>query len=276
MEHANDSRDGAAPERNAGTAEAGADLNPWVDVLGVRISAITMGDALASIAAWIARREPHYVCVTPAHGVMDCHGDGELRDIFNGSGMTTPDGMSIVWLLRLRGCARVERVYGPDLLLAACERSIAAGWRHFFFGGLPGVADLLAQRLQQRFPGLVIAGIMTPPFGPPTPEEDAEAVRTINAARPDIVWVGLSTPKQERWMAAHLGLLAAPVLVGIGAAFDFLSGRKRQAPRWMQRAGLEWFFRLATEPLRLAPRYARYPQFVFLALRQAFRARARS
>ncbi|MFH1176464.1 MAG: WecB/TagA/CpsF family glycosyltransferase [Acidobacteriota bacterium] len=273
MERASEQGRGAARERSAPETEAGAEVTPRVDVLGVRISAITMGDAVASIAGWIDRRASHYVCVTPAHGVMECREDPELRAIFNGSGLTTPDGMSIVWLLRLRGHARVERVYGPDLMLAVCGHSIAEGWRHFLFGGEEGVAELLAERLRTRFPELQIGGTLTPPFRPLSPEEDGEVVRAINAARPDVVWVGLSTPQQERWMAAHVGRLTAPVLVGVGAAFDFLSGRKPQAPRWMQHWGLEWLFRLATEPRRLAPRYAKYPLFAALALLQAVQTR---
>jgi N-acetylglucosaminyldiphosphoundecaprenol N-acetyl-beta-D-mannosaminyltransferase len=263
--------DGRHPREKS--AAGGLAALPRVDILGVKVSAITMSDALLAIAGWIARRQAHYVCVTPAHGVMECRDDPELRAIFNASGLTTPDGMSIVWLLRLRGYARVERVYGPDLMLAVCGRSIAEGWRHFLFGGEEGVAALLAERLLTRFPELQIAGTLTPPFRAFSPDEDEELVRAINAARPDVVWVGLSTPNQERWMAAHLRRLTAPVLVGVGAAFDFLSGRKPQAPRWMQRRGLEWLFRLATEPRRLAPRYAKYPLFAALALRQAVQTR---
>jgi N-acetylglucosaminyldiphosphoundecaprenol N-acetyl-beta-D-mannosaminyltransferase len=240
-----------------------------VNVLGVGISAIDMAQALDTIEGWIGKREPHYVCVTPAHGVMDCRADPELARIFNCSGLTTPDGMSIVWLLRLRGHRGVQRVYGPDLVNAVCERSLAHGWRHFFYGGEKGVADELACRLRSRFAGLEVVGTYCPPFRPLSPEEDREVAATITLARPDIVWVGISTPKKERWMAAHVNRLGVPVLIGVGAAFDFLSGRKRQAPRWLQRCGGEWLFRLANEPARLWRRYARYPVFVALAGAQA-------
>lgn len=242
---------------------------PRTNVLGVGISAITMEMAVTVIDGWIARREPHYVCVATVHGVMECQRDPALRTIYNRSGLTTPDGMPLVWLSRLSGYRYVERVYGPDLLLALCAYGLPRGYRHFFYGGEPGVAEALAARLRARFPGLQVVGTCTPPFRPLTPEEDAAVVAAINAAGPDIVWVGLSTPKQDRWMAEHVGRLTAPVLIGVGAAFDFHSGRKRQAPRWMQRAGLEWLFRLSQEPRRLWRRYLIYnPLFVVLVLLQ--------
>jgi N-acetylglucosaminyldiphosphoundecaprenol N-acetyl-beta-D-mannosaminyltransferase len=202
---------------------------------------------------------------------MECRRDLGLRRVFNASGLTTPDGMGIVWLLRLLGHSQVRRVYGPDLLLATCELSLRRGYRHFFYGGAPGVAQELSARLAKRFPGLRVAGHYTPPFHELSAEEDREVVATINAAAADIVWVGISTPKQERWMSAHVGRVTAPVLIGVGAAFDFLSGRKRQAPRWIQRSGLEWLFRLLSEPRRLWRRYIQYPWFVALVLAQALR-----
>jgi N-acetylglucosaminyldiphosphoundecaprenol N-acetyl-beta-D-mannosaminyltransferase len=160
-------------------------------------------------------------------------------------------------------------VYGPDLLLACCSRSLASGYRHFFYGGAPGVPERLIERLSARFPGLCVAGGFSPPFRALTSEEDLALVRRINEAQPDIVWVGLSTPKQERWMWEHRGRLKAPVFIGVGAAFDFHAGLKRQAPRWMQRNGLEWVFRLLTEPRRLWRRYLRNnPVFVWLTLLQ--------
>ncbi len=242
---------------------------PRVNILGVGVSAINMDIALNLIDLWIARREPHYVCVTPVHSIMECQRDPELRRIYNNSGMTTPDGMPLVWLSRLFGYYYVDRVYGPDLMLALCERSVTKGYRHFFYGGAEGVPDQLAANLQRRFPGLIITATYSPPFRALTPEEDEQIVNMINDANPDIVWVGLGSPKQERWMAAHIGRIKAPVLIGVGAAFDFLSGRKRQAPRWMQRAGLEWLFRLLSEPRRLWRRYLiNNPIFIALVLLQ--------
>jgi N-acetylglucosaminyldiphosphoundecaprenol N-acetyl-beta-D-mannosaminyltransferase len=239
-----------------------------VPVLGVGVSAVDLGQAVETILGWIAGREAHYVCVTPAHAVMDCYHDPRLLPIFNGSGLTVPDGMSLVWLLRLKGHRHVGRVYGPDLMLAACQASVPLGHRHFLYGGAPGVAEELAARLQGQVPGLRVAGVYAPPFRELSLEEERQAVSRIDESRADIVWVGLSTPKQERWMAAHLGRIDAPVMIGVGAAFDFLSGSKPQAPRWMQRSGLEWLFRLLSEPRRLWPRYRQYPKFVALVLRE--------
>ena len=241
-----------------------------VNILGVGVSAINIAMALEAIEGWIARRSPRYVCVTGVHGVMESQRDEELRRIHNRAGLVTPDGMPLVWLSRLKGLGHVERVYGPHLMLAICERSVSKGYRHFFYGGAEGVPEQLAVVLQNRFPGMQVVGTFSPPFRPLTAEEDEQIVQMINENRPDIVWIGLSTPKQERWMAEHTHRLNAPVLIGVGAAFDFLSGRKPQAPRWMQRAGLEWLFRLLTEPRRLWRRYlVNNPLFVMLVLAQA-------
>lgn len=234
------------------------------------VSAINMGDALATIGQWIENASPNYVCVTPVHGLVESQHDEELRRIYNTAGLVTPDGMPVVWLSQLRGYRRVERVYGPDLMLAVCAASVEHGWRHFLYGGTDGVAPLLAQRLEERFPGIQIAGTYTPPFRPLTEAEDRDVVDQINRSGADIVWVGIGAPKQEKWMAAHVGRTGASVLVGVGAAFDFHAGVKRQAPRWMQRAGLEWLFRLMSEPRRLWWRYLRTnPYFVHLVALQA-------
>jgi N-acetylglucosaminyldiphosphoundecaprenol N-acetyl-beta-D-mannosaminyltransferase len=240
------------------------------NILGVGVSAINMKMALRTIEDWISRGEPHYVCVTSVHGVMESQRDKELRRIHNTAGLVTPDGMPLVWLSRRMGFRYVERVYGPDLMLAVCERFTARGYRHFFYGGGPGVAEKLAVRLQSRFPGLQVAGVDSPPFRPVTLQEDRAVVERINTVGPDIVWVGLGVPKQEHWMAAHVGQLSAPVLVGVGAAFDFHAGLKKQAPRWVQKIGLEWCFRLMTEPRRLWRRYLiNNPTFLWLVLLQA-------
>ncbi len=238
------------------------------NILGVNVSAINMDQALGEIKGWIAGREQHYVCVTPAHGIMECQKDLELRGIFNNSGLTTPDGMSIVWLLRLYGHSHVDRVYGPDLLQAVCKMSLTKGWRHYFYGSTPEVLLDLVARLEEQFPGLEIAGSHSPPFRELTAEEHQAIIEEIAGANPDIVWVGISTPKQERWMSTHRKQLSTPVLIGVGAAFDFLSGKKPQAPRWIQRSGLEWLFRLLSEPRRLWRRYAEYPYFALFAFAQ--------
>jgi N-acetylglucosaminyldiphosphoundecaprenol N-acetyl-beta-D-mannosaminyltransferase len=226
-----------------------------VDVLGVGISAVDMTTAVDEITAWIERREPHYVCVTGVHGVMESQHDAELLRIHNASGLTTPDGMPMVWAGRWAGAKEIRRVYGPDLMLALAERAAERGWRSFFYGGRDGVADRLIEALGGRFPGFTAVGSYSPPFRALTDDEDAAIVERINAGEPDLVWVGLSTPKQERWMDTHVARLHAPVLLGVGAAFDIHAGTLRQAPRWMQANGLEWLYRVIREPRRLWRRY---------------------
>lgn len=247
---------------------------PRVDLLGVKVSAINIPMALEAIDSWILYNQPNYVCVTPAHSVMECYDHPELFSIFNSSGLTTPDGMPLVWWLRWHGQGHVDRVYGPDLMLATCQHSLKKGYRHFLYGGASGVVDTLAGSLQLRFPGIQIVGSFTPPFRSLTSDEDSQVVQQIRISQADIVWVGISSPRQDRWMSEHLGQVGAPVLIGVGAAFDFLSGQKRQAPRWIQRSGFEWLFRLLNEPRRLWRRYLlTYPRFVYLVLKQMFSER---
>lgn len=248
--------------------------HPGVDVLGTVVSAINLADAVETIEGWIGRGEHRYVCVANVHSVMEAFRDPTLRQVMNGSGLTTPDGMPLVWLLKHAGHHRASRVYGPDLMLDVCQRSLETGWRHYFLGGADGVADAMAARLQARFPGLQVAGTLSPPFRPLSRDEDEELVRTVNRASADIVWVGLGAPKQERWMAEHRAALDAPVLVGVGAAFDFHAGTVRQAPAALQRAGLEWAYRLVKEPRRLWRRYLVYnPWFMALVAVRLWRAR---
>lgn len=257
--------------------DPGAPGVPFVEVLGVPVSAIDMDRALATIGSWIRTRTPSYACVTGVHGVMECQDDPELLRIHAEAGLVTPDGMPLVWLCRSRGQPGTSRVYGPDLLLRACERSLVEGWSHFFYGGAEGVAGELADSLSRRFPGLRVAGVLCPPFRALTAEEDEDVCRQIAGSGADIVWVGLGTPKQERWMAEHVGRVGAPALIGVGAAFDFHSGRKRQAPAWMQRNGLEWLYRLVQEPRRLGPRYLRNnPAFVARLMAKRQRRSGRS
>ena len=247
---------------------AGSPL-PRVDVLGVHISAVDMPLAVAEISRWIDAGEQHYVCVTGVHGVMECQGDDELRRIHNASGLTTPDGMPMVWAARRAGARHVQRVYGPDLMLAVAAVAAERGWGSFLYGGAPGVAEQLAVRLRERVPGFRVVGTHSPPYRALDPEEDAAEVEMIDAAAPQLVWVGLSTPKQERWMAARVGRLRAPVLLGVGAAFDIHAGLVPQAPLWMQRSGLEWTWRLAQEPGRLWRRYLKAnPAFVAAIVRR--------
>jgi N-acetylglucosaminyldiphosphoundecaprenol N-acetyl-beta-D-mannosaminyltransferase len=229
---------------------------PSIEILGVRVSAIDMDDAADTIENWIATRSRNYVCVTGAHGVIECRRNQQLRRIHNQAGLVTSDGMPLVWLSRILGARRTRRVYGPDLMRRLTEISARRGYRQFYYGGAPGVAEKLQLVLVRAHPDLNVVGTLCPLFRTLSAEEDSAEIARINAARPDILWVGLSTPKQELWMARHLGLIEAPVMVGVGAAFDFLAGTKRQAPRWAQRAGIEWCFRLCSEPRRLWRRYA--------------------
>jgi N-acetylglucosaminyldiphosphoundecaprenol N-acetyl-beta-D-mannosaminyltransferase len=246
-----------------------------VFILGVGVSAITFDRAVSIIEQWIERRIQNYVCITGAHGIIESRRDPQLRQVHNEAGMVTPDGMPLVFMARRLGFKPVSRVYGPDLMRRLTEISALKGYRQFYYGGGPGLADQLAATLKARYPTLTVAGTVTPPFRPLTPEEDEAVIARINAAAPDIVWVGLSTPKQEFWMASHVGRLNASVLVGVGAAFDFLAGTKSQAPAWMQRSGLEWAYRLAHEPRRLWRRYLRIvPLFSMLATAQIIVHRA--
>jgi N-acetylglucosaminyldiphosphoundecaprenol N-acetyl-beta-D-mannosaminyltransferase len=223
-----------------------------VNILGVGVSAVNMPLALARIDGWVSAKDRQYVCVCPVHSIMECRRSEEVRGIFNSAGMVTPDGMPVVWVARSSGHPEVDRVYGPDLMLAALERN---RHRHFFYGGGPGVAKRLEETMKGRFPQLEVAGVLEPPFAPLDELCTPEAARTINDSGADVVWVGMSSPKQDRWIARMRQLLDAPVLIAVGAAFDFHTGTVRQAPRWMQRSGLEWVFRLAMQPRRLWRRY---------------------
>jgi N-acetylglucosaminyldiphosphoundecaprenol N-acetyl-beta-D-mannosaminyltransferase len=232
-------------------------------VLGVPVSAIQIPPAISVIEDWITERaSTRYVAVTGMHGIMEAQRCGEFKSILSHAGLVVPDGMPLVWLGRTKGFPLRRRVYGPELMDTFCKTT-AARYRHFFYGGAEGVAELLAKTLHERY-GIRIAGAYSPPFRQLTAEEESAVAGRINSLSPDIVWVGLSTPKQERWMGAFQNRLNVPVLVGVGAAFDFATGRARQAPIWMQENGLEWLFRLSTEPRRLWRRYLIYgSQFVW-------------
>ena len=240
-----------------------------VSVLGVGISVLNLETALAAIADAVRERRKGYICVTGVHGVMEAQDDPAFKEILNRAFLCTPDGMPMVWAGKLNGHRDMSRVYGPDLMLDVCAWSETSGAKHFFYGGADGVAELLARKLKERFPKLAVAGTFTPPFRALNAGELQALQAQLSAAQPDILWVGLSTPKQEKFMAEFLPKLDATLMIGVGAAFDFHSGRVKQAPRWMQRSGLEWFYRLCSEPRRLAKRYLRNnPLFLLRSLGQ--------
>ncbi|GAB4467458.1 MAG: WecB/TagA/CpsF family glycosyltransferase [Anaerolineae bacterium] len=240
-----------------------------VNILGVGVSAINMHQALAVLTDCIEQRQRCYVVVCPVYTVMLCQSRPDLRRVVNEAALVTPDGMPLVFLSRWLGYSQVDRVYGPDLMLAFSQMAAARGYSSFYYGGGDGVAARLGEVLARRFPGLHTAGAYSPPFREEAEPEDPAIIQMINAAQPDVIWVGLGSPKQEYWMARHRPLLDAPVLIGVGAAFDIHTGRVAQAPRWMQRSALEWLFRLLQEPQRLWRRYLVYnPLFVIQVLLQ--------
>ncbi len=228
-----------------------------VDVLGVPVSAATREGALDVMARWIESGNHQYVTFTGVHGVMESQKHAAVLEAHRAAGMVSCDGMPLVWICRRLGFPQAERVYGPDLMLALAERARRKGWGVFLYGASASTSERLVDVLARRYTGLRIAGAIAPPFRELTPDEDAAAVAEINASKPEIVFVGLSTPKQERWMANHVGRLNAKVMLGVGAAFDYHAGTISQAPSWMQRSGLEWLYRVRTEPRRLAGRYLR-------------------
>lgn len=220
---------------------------------------------------WIHRDLRHYICHLDARSLLAARDGPAMAAAVAGAGLAVPDGMPLVWLARSHGVA-AERVYGPDFmaaLMTRLTRETGRSGRHVLFGSTPAVLERLTAALERRIPGVVIAGCVSPPMGGWTEPDNTRLVAALNAMQPDVIWVGLGAPKQEIWMAANRAALTAPLLVGVGAAFDFLSGTTPQAPRWMQRSGLEWLFRLMTEPRRLAGRYAAtVPRFIGLAVRE--------
>lgn len=229
----------------------------YADVLGIRISATDLNCAVRLAEEWIAGGKPGYACFTGVHGVMEAQRDAELRRILNSACLNAPDGMPMVWVGRLQGLRGMDRVFGPDFMAAMCGLSADRGLRHFLYGGRPAVAERLKESLERRFPHLKIVGTYTPPFRPLTENEAEDLVARVQSSKPHILWVGLSTPKQERWMAEFAGRLDVPLLAGVGAAFDYHTGAIRDCPRWMKRAGLQWLDRLMQDPQRLWRRYLR-------------------
>lgn len=241
-------------------------------ILGTRTDATSYSDAATRILNWARAAESRYVCVSNVHVTMESHDSADYREIVNGADLVVPDGMPLVWALRLFGVREATQVRGPSLTLRLLELAAAAGIPVGFYGGSPEVLRLDLINCERRFPGLRVAYAHAPPFRPLTALEDGAIVRDIAESKARILFVGLGCPKQERWMAAHKGSVNS-VMVGVGAAFDLLAGAKSEAPAWMQRLGLEWCFRLASEPRRLWRRYAYHnPRFVALLLGQYLRS----
>ncbi|WP_064692400.1 WecB/TagA/CpsF family glycosyltransferase [Rhizobium aegyptiacum] len=237
----------------------------WTNVLGVRISAVNLKSATGFIQKAIEDGRKEYVCVRDAHGVVRCQDNPELRSIHNRAFLVTPDGMPLVWALKRAGHSESDRVYGPDLMLCVFEAGVSQGLRHFLYGATAETLERLQARLLARFPQAQIVGTYAPPFHKLSLQEEADVADRINRSGADIIWVGLSSPKQELWMARMRDRLEASMLIGVGAAFDFHAGLKRQAPRIIQRSGFEWAFRLLCEPRRLWRRYALVvPTFISL------------
>ena len=242
-----------------------------VDILGLPIAAVNMDGALEIIDDWLSSGSRNYVTVTGVHGVMESQDNAEVKKIHQQAGMCVPDGTPLAWVGWIYGYRNACTIRGSDLMREQLKRSIERGYTHFFYGGKAGVPELLQQRLEAALPGLKILGGFSPPFRPMTDHEESELRDLVARLKPDIIWVGLSTPKQEKWMAAHIDRLATTVMIGVGAAFDFHAGLVAEAPLWVHNTGMEWAYRLLKEPRRLWRRYLRNnPRFVVRIIRQLF------
>ncbi len=238
-----------------------------VNVLGLNLSIVALRGAVETIEGWIEQRHNQYVCVADSHCAIEFRSNSQFRAVYRNAGLVTADGMPLVWMCRLFGERRLERIRGTDLMREMSRVSQLKGYRQFYLGGSEQVLQKLQENLVRANPALQVAGAFSPPYRRLSREEDEAIIKRINDAHPDIVWVGLGAPKQELWMADHLNRIHAPVMIGVGAAFDFLAEAKGEAPVWMQQSGLEWLFRLCSEPRRLWRRYARVvPTFIVLAI----------
>lgn len=246
---------------------------PCANLLGVRVSAIDLRSAVDLSDQWIKSSRGHgYICATGVHGVMEAHRDPEVRQSLNHALMNVADGMPLSWVGHLQGFRNMDRVFGPDLMLAMCRLSVERGYRNFLYGGKPGVAELLGDTLKRKMPGLQVVGTYTPPFRRLTPDEESDVLDRVRESRPDIIWVGLSTPKQEQFMARYVDYLQVPLMFGVGAAFDFHTGAIRDCSPWIKRAGFQWLHRLMQDPKRLWKRYVRNnPAFLWHTAMQLLR-----
>jgi N-acetylglucosaminyldiphosphoundecaprenol N-acetyl-beta-D-mannosaminyltransferase len=248
-----DCETGLAPENRLRSESLAA--HQYTDVLGVKVSAINMQDAVELATRWIECGKPGYACVSSVHVVMEAQRRPEVLRALNQAVMNTPDGMPLTWIGRHQGFPRMDRVFGPDLMMEMCRVSAERGYRHFLYGGKSGVADELKQRLQEKFPGLKVVGTSRGIYPGFSPDEEQEFVQQIRQSQPHVIWVGLGAPYQELFMAQYVDRLSVPLLIGVGAAFDFHTGRIRDCSTWMKRAGLQWLHRVVQEPRRLWRRY---------------------
>jgi N-acetylglucosaminyldiphosphoundecaprenol N-acetyl-beta-D-mannosaminyltransferase len=239
------------------------DTIPRVNVLGVGVTPLDARQTIDALDEAVRTGTKGYVCVTGVHGVMEAQRDGELRAIINRSMITTADGRPTVWVGRLQGFRGMKQLTGPNLMLQLCEESVAKRQTHFFYGGDVGVAEQLKQSLERRYPGLRVVGTYTPPFRPLNADEEQQLQATIRRLKPDFFWVGLSTPKQEKFMVQYLPKLDTKIMLGVGAAFDIHTGRIQESPEWLKATGMQWFHRLCQEPRRLWKRYLyNNPRFI--------------
>ncbi len=225
------------------------------NVLGVGVHAVNLPLAAEMLEAAVESGRGGYVCVTGVHGIMEAQRNARFKKILDDAMLVVPDGVPTVWVGRWEGFKNMGRVFGPDLMLEYCRRSLASRQTHFLYGGKPGIAEALRENLERRFPGIRIVGTYTPPFRPLSESENADLQVRLSALAPDVLWVGLSTPKQEVFMSENIGSLNCKVMVGVGAAFDIHTGHLKDAPQWMKTAGLQWLHRLCQEPSRLWKRY---------------------
>ena len=234
-----------------------------VNVLGVGVTPLDARQTIDVIDEAIRENAKSYICVTGVHGIMEAQQDANLRSIINQSMLTTADGRPTVWVGRLQGFRKMKQLTGPNLMLQLSEESVAKGQTHFYYGGADGVAEELKKTMEARYPGLRVVGTYTPPFRALTADEECELQETVARLKPDLFWVGLSTPKQEKFMAQHLGKLDTKVMLGVGAAFDMHTGRIKDVPEWFKATGLQWIHRIWQDPRRLWKRYLyNNPRFV--------------
>lgn len=246
---------------------------PRASILGVNVTMTDLPTALDVVEDWVRGDKREYVCVCDVHSLLEASADPYLTTLYNSSGMTLADGLPLVWAGRFAGFRDNQRVCGPDLFPAAMSRSPLNGWKHYLLGGEPGVADRLARQLQQRHPSIRIVGTHCPPFRTLSSDEADSMVAAINDSGADILWVALGAPKQEKWMGDYRAKLKVPVIIGVGAAFNFEVGDLPRAPSWLQKRGLEWAFRMMVEPRRLWRRYAKsVPLFLIKTLAEPPRA----